>query len=113
MSNTNSAATVYSHTGLSAGVIRTYRVSGINPTGIGNVSGAAFATTALAQVMGLMVEPGDMQLVVNWTAEDNATGYKVQWKSGVQDYNTGDRQAVIPLGSKPRPIRSPTSPTER
>ena len=99
VSNTNSAATVYSHTGLSAGVIRTYRVSGINPTGIGNVSGTAFATTAPAQVMGLMVEPDDMRLVVNWTAVDSATGYKVQWKSGVQDYNTGDRQATIASGS--------------
>ena len=46
-----------------------------------------------------MVEPGDMQLVVNWTAVDNATGYKVQWKSGVQDYNTGDRQATVTSGS--------------
>ena len=99
VSNTDSAATVYSHTGLSAGVIRTYRVSGINPTGIGNVSGTAFATTAPAQVMGLMVEAGDMQLVVNWTAVDSATGYRVQWKSGVQDYNTGDRQAIVTSGS--------------
>ena len=99
VSNTNSDATAYSHTGLSAGDTRTYRVSAINPTGLGNPSGTAFAITALAQVMGLMVEPGDMQLVVNWTAVANATGYKVQWKSGVEDYNTGDRQAVIPLGS--------------
>ena len=99
VSNTNSDATAYSHTGLSAGDTRTYRVSGINSTGLGPPSGTAFATTPLAQVMGLMLEPGDMQLVVNWTALANATGYKVQWKSGVQDYNTGDRQAVIPLGS--------------
>ena len=101
VSNTNSDATVYSHTGLSAGVTRTYRVSAINPTGLGNPSGTAFAITPLAplaQVMGLMVEPGDTQLVVNWTAVDNATGYKVQWKSDGEVYNTGDRQAVIPLG---------------
>ena len=99
VSNTNSDATAYSHTGLSAGAIRTYRVSAINPIGLGPPSGTAFAITAPAGVMGLMVEPGNMQLVVNWTAVDNATGYKVQWKSGVQDYNTGDRQAVIPSGS--------------
>ena len=99
VSNTNSDATAYSHTGLSAGAIRTYRVSAINPTGLGPPSGTAFAVTAPAQVMGLMVEPGDMQLVVNWTAVDNATGYKVQWKSGVQDYNTGDRQATVTSGS--------------
>ena len=99
VSNTNSDATVYSHTGLSAGATRTYRVSGISSTGVGNASGTAFATTAPARVMGLMVEPGDMQLVVNWTAVDNTTGYKVQWKSGVQDYNTGDRQATVTSGS--------------
>ena len=28
-----------------------------------------------AQVMGVTVAPGDAQLVVNWTAVDNATGY--------------------------------------
>ena len=99
VSNTNSDATTYSHTGLLAGATRTYRVSAINSTGLGPPSGTAFAITALGQVMGLMVELGDMQLVVNWTAVDNATGYRVQWKSGVQDYNTGDRQAVIPSGS--------------
>ena len=99
VSNTNSDATTYSHTGLLAGATRTYRVSAINSTGLGPPSGTAFAITEPAQVMGLMVEQGDMQLVVNWTAVDNATGYRVQWKSGVQDYNTGDRQAVIPSGS--------------
>ena len=99
VTNTNSDATTYSHTGLSAGVTHTYRVSGISPTGRGNASDTAFATTALAQVMGLMVGPGDMQLVVNWTEVDGATGYKVQWKSGVQDYNTGDRQATVTSGS--------------
>ena len=95
VSNTNSAATAYSHTGLFAGATRTYRVSAISSSGLGNASDTAFAVTAPARVMGLMVEPGDMQLVVNWMAVDNATGYKVQWKSGVQDYNTGDRQATV------------------
>ena len=51
-----------------------------------------------AQVMGVMVTPRDAQLVLNWTAVDNATGYKVQWKSGVEDYNTGDRQATVTAG---------------
>ena len=52
-----------------------------------------------AQVMGVMVAPGNSRLAVNWTAVDNATGYKVQWKSGVEDYNTGDRQASVNSGS--------------
>ena len=37
-----------------------------------------------AQAMGVMVTPGNAQLVLNWTAVDNATGYQVQWKSGVE-----------------------------
>ena len=52
-----------------------------------------------AQVTGVMVEPGNGQLVVSWTAVDNATGYRVQWKSGVEVYNTGNRQAVISSGT--------------
>ena len=52
-----------------------------------------------ARVMGVTVEPGDAQLVVTWTAVDNATGYKVQWTSGGQDYDTGDRQATVTPGS--------------
>ena len=52
-----------------------------------------------AQVTGVIVDTGDAQLVVNWTAVDNATGYTVQWKSGGQGYNTGDRQATVTPGS--------------
>ena len=39
------------------------------------------------------------ELVVNWTAVDNATGYTVQWKSGSESYNTGDRQFTVTSGS--------------
>ena len=52
-----------------------------------------------ARVTGLTVTPGDARLVMNWTAVDNATGYKVQWKSGGQDYNTGNRQFTVTSGS--------------
>ena len=52
-----------------------------------------------AQVTGVMVEPGNGQLVVEWTAVANATGYQVQWKSGGQSYNTSGRQATIGSGS--------------
>ena len=51
------------------------------------------------QVMGVGVAPGNAQLVVTWTAVDIATGYTVQWKSGGEDYNTGDRQATVTPGS--------------
>ena len=55
--------------------------------------------TDLAQVLGVGVAPGNAQLVVTWTAVDNATGYTVQWMSGGQGYNTGDRQATVTTGS--------------
>ena len=59
-------------------------------------------TTAPGQVMGVGVAPGNAQLVVTWTAVDTATGYTVQWTSGGQDYNTGDRQATVTPGSTTR-----------
>ena len=55
--------------------------------------------TDLAPVMGVGVAPGNAQLVVTWTAVDTATGYTVQWTSGGDDYNTGDRQATVTSGS--------------
>ena len=72
------------------------------------VMGTPFTTpppppvTDLAQVMGVTVAPGNAQLVVTWTAVDNATGYTVQWTSGGQAYNTGDRQATVTSGSTTR-----------
>ena len=52
-----------------------------------------------AQVTGVMLTPGDGELVVAWAPLANATGYEVQWKSGGQGYNTSGRQATISLGS--------------
>ena len=40
------------------------------------------------------VTPGTGSLALSWSAAANATGYKVQWKSGTQNYDTGDRQAT-------------------
>ena len=52
-----------------------------------------------AQVTGVMLTPGDGELVVAWTPVPNATGYEVQWKSGGQGYNTSGRQATVGSGS--------------
>ncbi len=76
-------------------------------------SGGTVTAAATAQVMGARVAPGNAQLVVTWTAVENATGYAVQWKSGSQGYNTGDRQATVTSGSTTRyTIPSLTSGTE-
>ena len=67
----------------------------------------------LEQVMGVGVAPGNAQLVVTWTAVDNATGYTVQWMSSGQGYNIGDRQATVTSGSTTRyTIPSLTNGTE-
>ena len=69
--------------------------------------------TDLAQVLGVGVVPGNAQLVVTWTAVSTATGYTVQWTSGGQGYNTGDRQATVTSGSTTRyTIPSLTNGTE-
>ena len=80
-----------------------------------NIDGVAVTVNDndTAQVTGVTVTPGNAQLAVNWTAVRNATGYKVQWKSGSQGYNTGDRQATITSGSITRhTIRNLTNGTE-
>ena len=51
-----------------------------------------------ARVSGVSVASGDAQLVVGWTAVGNATGYRVQWKSGGQSFNTTDREAAVGSG---------------
>ena len=66
------------------------------------VAGAGTAAAAPGRVLGVGVAPDNAQLVVTWTAVANATGYKVQWKSGSEGYNTGDRQATVTSGSTTR-----------
>ena len=68
---------------------------------------------ATAQVTGVTVEWGNARLVVNWTQVGNATGYKVQWKTGDQGYNISGRQATVTSGSTTsHTIRRLTNGTE-
>ena len=46
------------------------------------------------KVLGVEVTAGVRELAVTWTAVAGATGYKVQWKSGDQDYDTTRQQVV-------------------
>ena len=55
-----------------------------------------------AQVPGLNVTPGDTELTLEWTQVPDATGYKVQWKSGAQSFanaDTDSREATLYSGS--------------
>ena len=109
---TTGSTTSHTITGLANGTEYTVQVSATR-TGANDgppsdeMTGTPFTTpppppppvTDLAQVLGVSVAPGNAQLVVTWTAVDNATGYTVQWKSGGQGYNTGDRQATVTSGT--------------
>ena len=102
MADTGSADTTYSDAGLDPRTTRHYRVFAINSIGTGPKSNIANATTDArpppAQVTGVNVTPSNGALSVRWTAVSDATGYKVRWKSGDQNYNAG-REASITSGS--------------
>ena len=49
--------------------------------------------TPPARVDGVIVTPGVESLVVSWDPVADANGYKVQWRSGEQDYDPAARQA--------------------
>ena len=52
------------------------------------------------QAMNIRVLPGPEALIVLWEAVADADGYKLQWKSGKENYESGsDREAVIDDGA--------------
>ena len=104
VADTGSAATRYSHTGLTAGATRHYRVSAINSTGTGSASNSDSATTQAAPATqpgaptGLTATAnGQTQIDLSWTAPSDdggaaITGYKIEvstdgswWTSLVAD----------------------------
>ena len=95
--NTRQATpTTNSHTiaGLAAGTEYTVRVLATrSSTPDGPASSEATGTPGLAQVTGVRVTAGNRQLTVTWTVVSGGTGYKVQWKSGSEEYNSS-RQAT-------------------
>ena len=50
---------------------------------------------APAQVTSVTVAPSVESLIVSWSPVDGANGYKVQWKSGEQEYDPATRQALV------------------
>ena len=91
VANTNSATTSYSHTGLTAGSTRHYRVSAINSAGTStasNVDNATTdsppATTAPGAPTGLTATAnGQTQINLSWSAPSdnggaNITGYRIE-----------------------------------
>ena len=86
VANTNSTSTSYSHTGLSAGTTRHYRVSAINSVGTGAASRTANATTTTVPgyPTGLSATAdGTSTIDLDWTAPSDdggaaITGYRIE-----------------------------------
>ena len=90
VADTGSASTSYSHTGLTAGTTRHYRVSAINSAGTGPASNSDSATTEQASAAapgaptGLTATAdGQTEIDLSWTAPSDdggasITGYKIE-----------------------------------
>ena len=87
VANTNSTATTYAHTGLTAGTTRHYRVSAINANGAGtasNVDSATTGTTVPGAPTGLTATAsGTTAIDLSWSAPGSSggsaiTGYKIE-----------------------------------
>ena len=94
-------AVSYTITGLTAGTQYTVRVIATQENtddgpASDEVTGIPQAMS-LGQVTGLEVRARMNQLRVSWTAVADADGYKVQWKSGEEDYDEA-RQAAVAGG---------------
>ena len=92
-------------TGLAAGTEHAVRVIATKEhaddgTPSAEVTGTPRASPP-AEVTGVEVTSGVVQLEVSWTAVEDAGGYKVQWKSGTQDYGE-TRQATLTDGNTVR-----------
>ncbi len=80
-----------------------YPVLKIDKDGDGTATWQEFGLQRPVQVRGVSVSAIPTQLValvVSWTAVPaGATGYKVQWKSGDEDYDETERQATVTGGA--------------
>ena len=85
------------------------QVRAINASGEGPVSDPGSKGSPLPvlenQVTNVRVESGTGQLTVSWKAVPSATGYKVEWKSESEGWDTDaldtpPRQATVPGGSR-------------
>ena len=98
-SDRQATATGTSHTitGLAAGTAYTVRVIATRrnaPDGLTSLEAIGTPTAAAGVPGGVTATPALNSLAVRWTAAANADGYKVQWRSGAQAYDTSDRQAT-------------------
>ena len=86
--DTGTSHTIHNLTG---GTPHTVQVIAIRPAGDAS-SQEETGTPWLGQVMNVTVTPRVESLAVSWERVKGAGGYKVQWKSGDEDYDPDSRQ---------------------
>ena len=96
---TTATATAKALAALARNTTYAVRVAATNAQGAGAWSDAASATTASGRVSGLRVAAGNASLELSWDVQAGATGYKAQWRSTAQDWDTGNRQAASTTAS--------------
>ena len=75
---------------------RNYPVLRVDFNGDGTATWEEFGIQRVPQVRDVSVTlVGEERLVVSWPATIHAEGYKVQWKSGDEDYGAAGRQVVL------------------
>ena len=106
IANTGSADTAYSHTSLTSGSTRHYRVSAINAVGTGAVSNVANATAGSgpATPESVSATGAYARVGVTWDAVTGATGYTVQWKSGEESFSSARETAVTTNSATVSPL---------
>ena len=93
-------ASTASVTGLGPGTSYTFAAYGDSQCTTTPLATAPAVLTLPGQVEGVAAAPLHQGLAVSWTARTGTvTGYKVQWKSGSDPYNTTDRQTMVTGGS--------------
>ena len=101
-SGRDTTGTSYVVTGLTTGTAYTVQVTALdtdaNPdTELTRGEGSG---TTHAALTGLdVVADGATELAVSWTAVAGATGYRVQWKTGVESYSTSERMFTAAAGA--------------
>ena len=77
-------------------VYKAYSATGCNSTDL-IATAASFLTKPAKPTV--TITTLSTKLKVSWAAVTSATSYKVQWKSGNENYNTGNRQTTVSNGT--------------
>ena len=86
--------------GLDSGTSYTFKAYSDSSCTSANELDSADLLTKPGKVAGVSATAGNTSLAVSWTATTGAASYKIQWKSGTDDWDATNRQATSTTTSK-------------